>query len=225
MNLLAFLEIPTFTGLPAHPFLNRIAMYMVPTALGIALLALRPRWRTRLAPWAFGLAVAALVSVQLTMGAGEAMDNIVHGDANPLVEDHESWSKLLRIGLILHVLVTGLFFRAVRRGNRRSGDTTGDTSVDTMGDTMGDTLETETPSGDTISGYTTVRGTAVPAASRTGRSVLVTSAMATIVTLAVAGLTVMTAHSGSKSVYLEDGEIMTDEETSTVPTPEDPTDG
>jgi hypothetical protein len=32
MDIVAFREIPTFTGLPAHPFLNRIAMYVVPTA-------------------------------------------------------------------------------------------------------------------------------------------------------------------------------------------------
>lgn len=182
MNLLAFLEIPTFTGLPAHPFFNRIAMYLVPTAIGVVLLALRPRWRNRLIPWAFGLSVAALLSVQLTMGAGEVMDNVVHGDANPLVEDHESWSKLLRIGLIVQVLATGALFRSVRRAARRDAAVEHDDAA--------------------LDSATTVTS---------GRSVLVSGAVTAVVALVVAGLTVMTAHSGSKSVYQEDGEIMTGE--------------
>lgn len=183
MDIVAFLEIPTFTGLPAHPFFNRIAMYLVPTAIAVALLALRPRWRSRLASWSFGLAIAALASVQLTMGAGEVMDNVVHGDANPLVEDHESWSKLLRIGLAVQVLATGALFRSVRRADR---DRRSDAAATTA--TADHTSDT----------------------SSRGRALELTSAAFTaVVTVAVAGLTVMTAHSGSKSVYQEDGEIMT----------------
>jgi hypothetical protein len=188
MNLLAFLEIPTFTGLPAHPFFNRIAMYLVPTAIGVVLLALRPRWRSRLTPWAFGLSIAALLSVQLTMGAGEVMDNVVHGDANPLVEDHESWSKLLRIGLIAQVLAAGALFRSVRRASRRDVAVEQDRAALDRSATI-----------------------APPATATSGRSVLVSGAVTAVVALVVAGLTVMTAHSGSKSVYQEDGEIMTGE--------------
>jgi hypothetical protein len=197
MNLIGFLEIPTFTGLPAHPFFNRIAMYLVPTAIGVVLLALRPRWNRRLTPWAFGLSVAALLSVQLTMGAGEVMDNVIHGDANPLVEDHESWSKLLRIGLIVQVLATGAQFRSVRRAARRDLAAGQDASA-----SGASTAPTGSMSG------------------RSGRSVLVAGAVSGLVALAVTGLTVMTAHSGSKSVYREDGEIMTGE-SGTDPVPSD----
>jgi hypothetical protein len=175
MDSIALIQIETFTDLPAHPFLNRIAMYVVPTALLVALAALvRPGWRRRLAPWSFGLAVAALLSVQLTMGAGEVMDNVIHGDANPLVEDHEDWSKLLRIGLIGLVLATGYFAWGERRRARR--ETTGDE---------------------------------VPA-----RATPMLASMLAVVALAIAGntyLTVMTAHSGSKSVYEEDGKLLTGE--------------
>lgn len=175
MDLVALIQIETFTGLPAHPFLNRIAMYLVPTALLIALVSLaRPRWRRRIAPWSFGLAVAALLSVQLTMGAGEVMDNVIHGDANPLVEDHESWSKLLRIGLVGLVLTTGLLAWGERR--RSHGHRADERTSTRM----------------------TPRLASVFA----------------LVGLAIAGntfLTVMTAHSGSKSVYEEDGKILNGE--------------
>ncbi|MFN6119228.1 MAG: hypothetical protein ACK5CE_06290 [Actinomycetes bacterium] len=188
MSLLAFLEIPTFTGLPAHPFFNRIAMYLVPTSIAVVLLALRPRWRNRLTTWAFALSIAALLSVQLTMGAGEVMDNVVHGDANPLVEEHESWSKLLRIGLIVQVLAAGALFRSVRRAIRCEAASDHD--------------------GVESASATTVES---PAPVAAGRSVFVSGAVTAVVALVVAGLTVMTAHSGSKSVYQEDGEIMTGE--------------
>lgn len=201
MDIVAFIEIPTFTGLPAHPFFNRIAMYLVPTAIGVVLLSLRPRWRSRLAPWAFGLSIAALASVQLTMGAGEVMDNVVHGDANPLVEDHESWSKLLRIGLVVQVLTSGALFRAVRRARRRH-------------------LTAETPAGAAPSSAESSEGSSAvsSATPASGRAVVVSGALTGVVALAVAGLTVMTAHSGSKSVYQEDGEIMIGE-TGTAPGP------
>lgn len=175
MDTIALIQIETFTDLPAHPFLNRIAMYVVPTALLVALAALvRPSWRRRLAPWSFGFAVAALLSVQLTMGAGEVMDNVIHGDANPLVEDHEDWSKLLRIGLVGLVLTTGLFAWGERRRGRRQA-----------------------------------AGEDVPA-----RMTPTLASMLAVVALAIAGntyLTVMTAHTGSKSVYEEDGKLLTGE--------------
>jgi hypothetical protein len=182
MELLAVIEVGTFTGLPAHPFLNRIAMYLVPTALLVALLALRPRWRPRLAAWAFGLSVLALVGVQLTMGAGEVMDNVIHGDANPLVEDHESWAKLLRIGLAAQILVVGLLWRTQRRSGTVPGDSEPDSVV-----------------------------AAGPARQGSTRAVVATSVFVAAATLVNVGLTVMTAHSGSKSVYEEDGKILIDE--------------
>jgi hypothetical protein len=173
MDSIALIQIETFTDLPAHPFLNRIAMYVVPTALLVAFTALvRPAWRRRLAPWSLGLAVAALLSVQLTMGAGEVMDNVIHRDANPLVEDHEDWSKLLRIGLIGLVLATGFFAWGERRRVRREA-----------------------------------AGEGIPA-----RTTPMLASLLAVVALAIAGntyLTVMTAHTGSKSVYEEDGKLLT----------------
>ncbi len=168
--ILPLLQLETFTGLPAHPFLNRIAMYVVPTALALSAVALlRPSWRPRLAPWTFGLAVAALLAVQLTMGAGEVMDNVIHRDTNPLVEDHEDWSKLLRIGLAVHVVATGVF-AWFERGRRRDRD-----------------------------------------AGVGSRTTLGTAARLAFVAIAVAAnsyVTVMTAHTGSKSVYEEDGKVL-----------------
>jgi hypothetical protein len=175
MDTIALIQIETFTDLPAHPFLNRIAMYVVPTALLVALAALvRPSWRRLLAPWSFGLAGAALLSVQLTMGAGEVMDNVLHNDANPLVEDHEDWSKLLRIGLVGLVLATGMFAWGERRRVRRQ--------------TAGEDVPT--------------------------RMTPTLASMLAVVALAIAGntyLTVMTAHTGSKSVYEEDGKLLSGE--------------
>lgn len=173
MDLIAFIEIDTFTGLPAHPFLNRLAMYVVPTSLALSLVALtRPVWRRRLAPWVFGLAVLALLSVQITMGAGEVMDNVIHRDANPLVEEHEDWSKLLRIALAVHMLATGLLWWGERRSARRA-----------------------------VSG-----GAAAPRLSPLRASAL---ALVALTSAATAYLTVMTAHSGSKSVYEDDGKLLT----------------
>ncbi len=173
MDVLALIEIDTFTGLPAHPFLNRIAMYIVPTSLALSFAALvRPAWRRRLVPWSFALAVLALLSVQITMGAGEVMDNVIHRDSNPLVEEHEGWSKLLRIALVAHVLVSGGVWWAERRSSR-------------------DRADDAAPSR---------RTSPVRAGMLAG--VGLTHA-------ATAYLTVMTAHSGSKSVYQEDGEILT----------------
>lgn len=171
MELTAVIEVGTFTGLPAHPFLNRIAMYLVPTALLVGLLTLWPAWRARLAPWAFGLAVAALVAVQLTMGAGEVMDNVIHRDANPLVEDHESWGKLLRIGLVAQLAATGALLLFTRKG------------------------AAPTDSQDTATRTSAARATAAAVA-------------VAAVALVNVGLTVMTAHSGSKSVYERDGQIL-----------------
>lgn len=182
MELMAVIEVGTFTGLPAHPFLNRIAMYLVPTALLVSLLAVRPRWRSGLTPWAFGLSVLALLGVQLTMGAGEVMDNVIHGDANPLVEDHESWAKLLRIGLVVQVIVTGVLWRTQRRSATEPNDPEPDTDAAVRPERVGST-----------------------------RSVVAITAIVSAATLANVGLTVMTAHSGSKSVYEEDGKILTDE--------------
>lgn len=162
MSLLSIIEIGTFTGLPAHPFLNRIAMYVVPTSLALSLFTLFwARHRDRLVRWSFLGAVAALVAVQLTMGAGEVLDNVVHRDVNPLVEDHEEWSKLLRVGLLAQVLLTGLLWWTQRRPSSRVSP--------------------------------------------------LLMASLTMVGLGVAGngyLTVMTAHTGSKSVYEDDGKIM-----------------
>jgi hypothetical protein len=173
MDILALIQIETFTDLPAHPFLNRVAMYVVPTSLFVALAALvRPRWRRRLAPWSFGLAVAALLSVQLTMGAGEVMDNVIHRDASPLVEQHEDWSKSLRFGLVGLVLVTGLFaWWEVRRARPQDSDA----------------------------------GAPSPMTPRL-------ASMLAVIALAIAGntyLTIMTAHTGSKSVFEEDGKLLT----------------
>jgi hypothetical protein len=169
MELLSVIEIGTFTGLPAHPFFNRIAMYVVPTALVLGLLTLRPAWRRALAPWALGTAVAALVAVQLTMGAGEVMDNVIHRDSNPLVEDHEAWGKLLRIGLVGQLIACGWLLFRLRRERTDAEATT-----------------PRTP-------------------SRVG---LVAASVVAVLSVANVGLTVMTAHSGSKSVYERDGEIL-----------------
>jgi hypothetical protein len=167
MNLPSIIEIGTFTGLPAHPFLNRIAMYVVPTSIALTLLTLVwARHRARLALWSFVGAIAALVAVQLTMGAGEVLDNVVHRDANPLVEQHEDWSKLLRFGLVGQVLFTGLMWWSQRRSATKSST------------------------------------------ARVSPALMVAMGL---VGLGVAGntyLTVMTAHTGSKSVYDVDGKIM-----------------
>lgn len=162
MNLLSIVEIGTFTGLPAHPFFNRIAMYVVPTSLALTLLTLAwGRHRSRLAMWSFLGAVASLVAVQLTMGAGEVLDNVVHRDSNPLVEEHEDWSKLLRFGLLGQVLFTGIMWWR----QRRSGP-------------------------------------------RLAPALMAAMAFVGIGVATNTYLTVMTAHTGSKSVYDDDGRIM-----------------
>lgn len=81
------MEINELFGLPAHPLLVHAAVVLLPLAAAATLLvALIPRARRHYAPLALAVAVAALVSVGLAQGSGEALEERVI--ETELVEEH-----------------------------------------------------------------------------------------------------------------------------------------
>lgn len=81
------MEIDNLFGLPAHPLLVHAAVVLLPlAALATLAVAVIPRSRRHYAPIALVLALAALASVALAQGSGEALEERVA--ETELVEAH-----------------------------------------------------------------------------------------------------------------------------------------
>ena len=81
------MEIDELFGLPAHPLVVHAAVVLLPlAALATLAVALIPRARRHYAPVALAVALAALVSVALAQGSGEALEERVI--ETELVEAH-----------------------------------------------------------------------------------------------------------------------------------------
>lgn len=81
------MEINDLFGLPAHPLLVHAAVVLLPlAAIATLIVALIPRARRHYAPLALAIALAALASVALAQGSGEALEERV--TETELVEAH-----------------------------------------------------------------------------------------------------------------------------------------
>ena len=81
------MEIDRVLNLPAHPLFAHAPVVLLPlTTLGAVVCVFSPRWRGRLGWVVVGLAALAVVSVQLAIGSGEALQESVR--RSPLIEDH-----------------------------------------------------------------------------------------------------------------------------------------
>jgi hypothetical protein len=102
------IKIDRILGLPAHPLFAHGPVVLVPlTAIAAVVCALSRGWRRRLGWLVVGLALVSLVSVDLAIGSGEALEESVR--ESDLVEDHAGTSdSLLPLTAGLLVAVTAL---------------------------------------------------------------------------------------------------------------------
>lgn len=84
----------TIVGLPAHPLLVHAVVVLVPLAtLGAVAVALRPGWSRAYAPLVGVGALAAAVSAQLALLAGEQLEHaiVITPSFEPVIEQHEQF--------------------------------------------------------------------------------------------------------------------------------------
>jgi hypothetical protein len=102
------IKFDSILGLPAHPLFAHGPVVLVPlTAIVAVVCALSRAWRQRLGWLVVGLAFVSLVSVELAIGSGEALEEFVR--ESDLVEDHAGTSdSLLPLTAGLFVAVIAL---------------------------------------------------------------------------------------------------------------------
>ena len=116
------IKIDSILGLPAHPLFAHGPVVLVPlTAIAAVVCALSRGWRQRLGWVVVGLAFVTLVSVDLAIGSGEALEESVR--ESELVEDHAGtsdsllpWTAGLFVAVVALVAADSIFSR------RRSED-------------------------------------------------------------------------------------------------------
>ncbi|MFC4048380.1 DUF2231 domain-containing protein [Actinomadura syzygii] len=106
----------TVWGLPVHPLIVHIVVFLVPlTVLAALTVALWPRARRLLAPWVLGLATVAVVTIPLATESGEHLEAQV--PRSSLVEEHaELADTLLPLaaalwGALAVIVAVGLYVR------------------------------------------------------------------------------------------------------------------
>jgi len=114
-------EIDRIFGLPAHPLFAHAPVVLVPlVAIGAVACAWSRRARQRLGWIVVGIALVTVVSVQLAISSGQALEESVR--ESRLVDDHAAVSDtLLPLAAVLFVAVTamvGADHAARRRGSR-----------------------------------------------------------------------------------------------------------
>src|SRR4051794_22996455 len=84
----------TLWGLPAHPLIVHLVVFLVPVAVVATLVvALWPRARRVAAPWVLAVATAAVISIPLATSSGENLEHQVPHSA--LVERHAELADML----------------------------------------------------------------------------------------------------------------------------------
>lgn len=107
-------------GLPAHPLIVHLPVFLVPlTAVGALWCAVSATWRARLGWVVVGMAVVSLVAIQLALSSGESLQERV--DRSQLVEDHVELADAMR-PLEAGVLVFAVGMMVVDRRRRRDAD-------------------------------------------------------------------------------------------------------
>ncbi|WP_141580117.1 DUF2231 domain-containing protein [Actinomadura sp. WMMA1423] len=92
----------TLFGLPAHPLVVHVVVFLVPlTVLAALLAALWPKVRRLLGPWILGVATIAVITIPLATESGEHLEEQV--PRSSLVEEHAE------LGDTLLPLVAGLW--------------------------------------------------------------------------------------------------------------------
>ncbi|MFN8027162.1 MAG: DUF2231 domain-containing protein [Acidimicrobiia bacterium] len=89
-------------GLPAHPLFAHVPVVLIPlAALGVILMCW-PKLRDRIGWFVVGILVIAGIATQLTISAGEDLQQYVH--ESKLLEDHTSMGENIRPWLLLMFL-------------------------------------------------------------------------------------------------------------------------
>ena len=139
LAVFSFLLIPIhvntiYSGLPAHPLFLHIPVILIPVAvIGALVLVARPRWWDPHGLWLGLIAVIALGSLNLTMGAGDALRGDVGlgggGGFGPaeLIARHAHAASILRV---LTILFTAVFLVTVSLYRLRDGHSSGIRGVD-----------------------------------------------------------------------------------------------
>jgi hypothetical protein len=113
------LAIDNLFGLPAHPLIVHLPVFLVPlTAAGAIWCAVSSTWRAKIGWLVVGLSLVSLVSIQLAMSSGESLQHRV--DRDPLVERHAQLADAMR-PLEAGVLVLAAGMMLVDRRRRRGG--------------------------------------------------------------------------------------------------------
>ncbi|MES9538857.1 MULTISPECIES: DUF2231 domain-containing protein [unclassified Actinomadura] len=111
----------TLLGLPLHPFVVHIVVFLVPlTVLAAMLAALWPKVRRLLGPWILGVATIAVLTIPVATESGEHLEDQV--GRSSLVEKHaELGDTLLPLAAGLWValaLLIGVGLYARRNADR-----------------------------------------------------------------------------------------------------------
>jgi preprotein translocase subunit SecG len=126
-----------YSGLPAHPLFLHVPVILIPVAaIGALVVVVRTRWLDPHGLWLGLIAVIALGSVNLTMGAGDALRADLGlgggaggfgGGAADLIARHAHAASILRI---LTIVFTAVFLVTVALYRVRGGHSTGVGVVD-----------------------------------------------------------------------------------------------
>jgi hypothetical protein len=122
-----------YSGLPAHPLFLHVPVVLIPVAaIGAVVVVARPRWLDPHGLWLGLIAVIALGSINLTMGAGDALRadlGLGGGGAGAagLIARHAHAASILRV---LTILFTAVFLVTVAMYRVRNGRSTGVGVVD-----------------------------------------------------------------------------------------------
>jgi uncharacterized membrane protein len=107
-------------GLPAHPLIVHLPVFLVPlTAAGAVWCAVSRTWRARLGWVVVGMAFVSLLGIQLALSSGESLEERV--DHSELVEHHAELADAMR-PLEAGVLVFATGMMVVDRRRRRDED-------------------------------------------------------------------------------------------------------
>ena len=171
-------------GLPLHPLVVHAVVVLLPlAALGVIALTVVPRWRQRYAALVLIALVVATGSAFVAKESGEALARVV-GEPG----DHGEWGDLVPIAAFALLVVGGAWLATVMWGGRsgRRGATSA-----------------------AIASSSGAEGEAAPArdrapkSQRSGLGSTLFGAAASLVALAVLGVTMAAGHTGAKAAWSE----------------------
>jgi uncharacterized membrane protein len=114
------MEIRTFFGLPAHPFLVHLPVVFVPLAfLGTLAIAVRRRWRERFTWLTVAAAVIATLGTFLAYWSGEGLEKDI--DPSATLRHHIELAGSMRWFAVLALVLLGAYVWVARRADAEDG--------------------------------------------------------------------------------------------------------